>query len=265
MVCSMPHNGAKAVIRDEDFASIPATVCELGSSLEEIDRAAAYWTPRLIDPSYEAHFRSWLMKEYPRHRVAIGPISISRFLVTNGEYNLFIAASRAATPESLAIGAPIDHPVWGVSYSDADAYARWLGSASGRKCRLPTEYEWECAARGPLRLEYPFGQEFDPALCNTVESGLGTTTPVGRFGMSGYGLFDMAGNVEEWTSSHYLPYPGGSFISDDLSTSLGPYRVLRGGSFALGGDLARCARRHGPHSEPRFRYRGFRLVVEDER
>jgi formylglycine-generating enzyme required for sulfatase activity len=72
----------------------------------------------------------------------------------------------------------------------------------------------------------------------------------------------LAGNVEEWTGDTYRPYPGGKFVVDDIYLHLGPrYRVLRGGSFALGGDLARCARRHGPHPAPVFRYRGFRIVV----
>jgi formylglycine-generating enzyme required for sulfatase activity len=81
-------------------------------------------------------------------------------------------------------------------------------------------------------------------------------------GASAYGVFDLAGNVEEWTTSFYTPYPGGEFVADDISAQVGrQYRVLRGGSFALGGDLARCARRHGPHPQPAFRFRGFRVVV----
>jgi formylglycine-generating enzyme required for sulfatase activity len=129
---------------------------------------------------------------------------------------------------------------------------------------LPTEAEWECAARGPSRSEYPFGDEFDPGKCNTIEAAIGGTTPVDRYpdGASAYGVFDLAGNVEEWTSSFNIPYPGGETVDDDLSRHLGPrYRVLRGGSFALGGDLGRCARRHGPHPGSPFRFRGFRVVV----
>jgi formylglycine-generating enzyme required for sulfatase activity len=73
----------------------------------------------------------------------------------------------------------------------------------------------------------------------------------------------MAGNVEEWTSTDYHPYPNGSFVADDLAYgSRDGYKILRGGSFARSGDLARCARRHGPHPDPVFRYRGFRLVQE---
>ena len=74
----------------------------------------------------------------------------------------------------------------------------------------------------------------------------GTTTPVGAYpeGASWCGLMDLAGNVEEWTASRYAPYPGGHYIEDDLTDLVGrAYPILRGGSFRLGGDLARCARR----------------------
>jgi formylglycine-generating enzyme required for sulfatase activity len=133
-------------------------------------------------------------------------------------------------------------------------------------CRLPTESEWEYAARGVHGPEYPFGDEFDPSRCNTVESGIGHTTPVDRYGngVSDWGIFDLPGNVEEWTSDLYAPYPGGEFVHDDLSEQTGgTYPVLRGGSFARGGDLARCARRHGPLPAASGRYRGFRVAVSD--
>jgi formylglycine-generating enzyme required for sulfatase activity len=84
-------------------------------------------------------------------------------------------------------------------------------------------------------------------------------------GASEFGIFDLAGNVEEWTADLYAPYPGGVFIHDDLSRCNGSlYRVLRGGSFARGGDLARCARRHGPFPAAVFRYRGFRIAVDEQ-
>jgi formylglycine-generating enzyme required for sulfatase activity len=159
-----------------------------------------------------------------------------------------------------------DWPVWGVSFDDCCRFADWMGYRLGQKARLPIEAEWEYAARGPNRNEFPFGNEFDSSKCNTIESGIGHPTPVDRYCAfsSGFGICDMAGNVEEWTSSRYSPYPGGDWVEDDLTRFCGRrYRVLRGGSFARSGDLTRCARRHGPHPEGPFRFRGFRLLLED--
>ena len=159
---------------------------------------------------------------------------------------------------------PDDHPVWGVSPRLASLFCAWLSSTGTTRFRLPTEAEWEYAARGPSGLAYPFGNRFDPTRCNTAESGIGRTTPVDRYAdrASEWGIVDMAGNVEEWTSDVYRPYPGGTFVPDHLSAAnRGPYPVLRGGSFARGGDLARCARRHGPHPGPEYRYRGFRVAA----
>jgi len=84
-------------------------------------------------------------------------------------------------------------------------------------------------------------------------------------GASCWGVEDLAGNVEEWTASAYAPYPGGTAVDDDLQQLLGPrYTVLRGGSFALGGDLARSRRRHGPHPGAPFRITGFRLAIDKD-
>ena len=105
---------------------------------------------------------------------------------------------------------------------------------------------------------------FDAKRCNTKESGIGHTTPVGAYanGVSELGVFDLSGNVEEWTSTIYAPYPGGEYVIDDIHSSFGgPYPILRGGSFARGGDLARGARRHGPVPGPQFRYTGFRIAA----
>lgn len=236
----------------------------MGSTLTEIEACARYWVGRLIDPSFATSFRRWLQKEHPKTTVVVEGFHISRFPVTNGEYVRFLEAAGGPPPESIASGEPDDHPVWGVDCSDAERFCGWYGRNAHRPCRLPTEAEWEYAAQGPSGREYPFGDEFDPSRCNTIESGIGTTTPVDRYphGASEWGVYDLAGNVEEWTADLYRPYPGGRFVDDDLSDAAGgTYRVLRGGSFARGGDLARCARRHGPYPGPDYRYRGFRVVL----
>jgi formylglycine-generating enzyme required for sulfatase activity len=251
----------------ESFVSIPTGTFEMGTSLEEIEACVAVWAQRLVDPAYdEASFRQWLLKELPKHPVQVAAFRLGRFPVTNGEYRDFVQATGRRATESILSGEPGNHPVWGVSPEEAQTYAAWLSARLGIRCRLPTEAEWEYAARGPSGREYPFGDSFDPACCNTIESGIGRTTPVDCYsnGVSELGVFDLAGNVEEWTADVYAPYPGGVFIHDDLSRSNGPrYRVLRGGSCARGGDLARCARRHGPFPGPEFRYRGFRIAVDE--
>lgn len=252
-----------------DLVDIPAGEFEMGSTIQEVDRNVECWRSKLLDPSYEASFRDWLIKEVPKHRVSVEAFRMSRFPITNSLYRLFLSGSYGGNvPESICENEPDDHPVWGVSYEDAEACAQWLGQRVGMTFDLPSEIEWERAARGTSAHQYPFGSEFDSEKCNTIEAAIGRTTPVDRYlqGASEFGIVDLAGNVEEWTSTFYQPYPGGRFIQDDLSVlSGGSYRILRGGSFALGGDLARCARRHGPHPHPRFRFRGFRIVVRERR
>jgi len=129
---------------------------------------------------------------------------------------------------------------------------------------LPTEFQWEYAARGFSEQEYPYGPTFAAAKANSKQSGLGWTTSVQHYAVhpSAMGVCDMAGNVEEWTRSVFRPFPGGCLIEDDLSSLLVDYHVLRGGSFCLGSDLTRCSRRHGPHPDPIFRFISSRIVME---
>ncbi|MDZ4247362.1 MAG: SUMF1/EgtB/PvdO family nonheme iron enzyme [Dehalococcoidia bacterium] len=138
-----------------------------------------------------------------------------------------------------------DYPVVGVSWYEADAYCRWLSKETGQNYRLPTEEEWEKAARGNNGREYPWGNEFDKAKCNTSESGIGGTTEVTRYlkGASPYDCQDMAGNVWEWTKTQYNT----SKPLDDFKTlhSLDEVPVLRGGSWGSNQGFARCAYRLG--------------------
>lgn len=255
-----------------ELRDIPAGTFKMGSSLDEIDLTEREWRGRLLDPAYRLVLRDWLMKEYPAHFVHVDAFQMTRFPVRNDEYRLFLDDNKhhsacPPVPESLQEGLPSNHPVWGVKLPDAQAFIRWRARQDGIPWRLPSEAEWEWAAAGPTGRRYPYGDTFDVRLCNTVESGRASSSPVDAHpdGASFWGVEDMGGNVEEWTASTYQPYPGGMSQNDDLMQFLGPgYHVLRGGSFALGGDLARTRRRHGPHPGIPFRVTGFRMVVNQE-
>jgi len=154
---------------------------------------------------------------------------IDKAPVTNAEYARFVAETEHNPPRYWGGTAPAkettDHPVVSVSWYDATAYAKWAGG------RLPTEEEWEKAARGADGREYPWG-EWAEGHCNSLEAGVGGTTPVGQYspqGDSPYGCVDMAGNVWEWSASEH-----------ELASGT---RVFRGGSWGLDRGFARCAYR----------------------
>jgi formylglycine-generating enzyme required for sulfatase activity len=203
---------------------------------------------------------SWLAKACPQREIDVDPFEIGRFPVTQREWAVFLARSpRAERPRGWETALPPrgreNHPVHGVSHEAMLAYCDWLAGETGLRYRLPTEAEWEKAARGSTGRAYPWGERFDSRCANTREAGLGDTTPVGVFpdGASPYGVLDLGGNVEECTGSLYRLYPG-SPVSDPEE---GSYVVTRGGCFALDGDLARCDRRHGLPFAP---VAGFRLA-----
>ncbi|MDD5450407.1 MAG: SUMF1/EgtB/PvdO family nonheme iron enzyme [Desulfovibrionales bacterium] len=145
-----------------------------------------------------------------------------------------------------------DHPVVLVSYQDALDFCRWRSQKEGKNHRLPTEEEWEKAARGIDGRVYPWGNEFNKAKCNTYESEIGGTTPVGKYpdSASPYGCRDMAGNVWEWTDSWY----------DEGQDA----KVLRGGSWTRYGVDARCALRGRYFPGDRGLGTGFRCARDLE-
>ncbi len=174
-----------------------------------------------------------LADEGPAHRVELPDYWIDRYEVTNLQYKAFIDATGHRSPRHFRNrtypAGKVDHPVTFVSWYDARDYCRWAGK------RLPTEQEWEKAARGTDARIYPWGNEFAIERANTpvrwVRLGRqGDTTPIGAFpeGRSPYGLEDMSGNVWEWTSSWYLPHPGNTQPSENYGHI---YKVLKGGSW----------------------------------
>jgi toxoflavin biosynthesis protein ToxD len=212
--------------------------------------------------------------ERPQHLVMLPAYQIARYPVTVAEYACFVYATDRAVPTTddlVGWGTQLrrlDHPVVCVTWHDTMDYAAWLAQLTGEPWRLPTEAEWEKAARwDPVAQHsrtYPWGDAFDPARCNVDTSGvashLGTTTPVGTYpnGASPCGAQDMTGNVCEWTSSLFTPYPAGN-VWERLSRRFNPglytynftegrdpadaanNRVLRGGSYYVYPLAARAA------------------------
>jgi formylglycine-generating enzyme required for sulfatase activity len=155
-------------------------------------------------------------------------------------------------------------PVVGVTWYEARGYCAWLSAQTGETFGLPTEAEWEAAARGPEGRPYAYGDEYDPAKCNTFDTHIRTTTPVGVFpaGRTPQGVHDLTGNVWEWTSTIYRDYP---YAADDGREEVEPAdalarRGVRGGSWALNRQLARAVYRYGYPPEDRGSLSGFRVV-----
>jgi formylglycine-generating enzyme required for sulfatase activity len=159
----------------------------------------------------------------------------------------------------------LNFPVVGISWFEAEAYANWLSERTGNQYRLPTEAEWEKAARGTDGFKYPWGEHFDKTLCNSYESRLHRTSPVGIFskGKSPYGCFDMAGNVWEWCSDWYNDnYYANSPDRNPKGPSDGAERVIRGGGWDLGAWGCRSAFRYPHNPGTRYYHLGFRLLQE---
>ena len=198
---------------------------------------------------------------------------IARHPVTVAEYTCFVRAGQPAPPDGTF--RPItwdeqlkrhDHPVVCVSWRDAVAYASWLAKTTGQPWRLPTEAEWEKAARWDAANRhsriYPWGDAFDKVRCNTSEGGKRGTTRVGSYpsGASPCGAQEMAGNVWEWTSSAFKSYPYDASDGRERADST-DNRVLRGGSWNFVARDARAAYRS--HCGPRYRSGvglGFRVA-----
>ena len=232
--------------------------------------------------------------ERPVHRVYVSEFFIGRFPVTHDEYARFVRAT--GYPAPAIRGLPLvttggrdsifremaasyvweqneppaghgSHPVVLVRYDDALAYCRWLSDAVGRAVRLPTEAEWEKAARGGSDgSRYPWGDDLDPSRCNflsdpSVKRQRGTR-PTGTFPPNPYGLYDVIGNVWEWVSDWYSPdYYSHGDIRDPRGPASGQMRIVRGGSWVNDdASMLRCAYRHRVPPDTYAYSVGFRIV-----
>ena len=267
LIPSLGRAEAAGIGGGERLAFIPAGPFWMGSDAKE--RAYAY---RIGGET--ARRNRWFDAEVPRRRVTLGAYAIDRYLVTNEDYQRFVQQAGHRAPSITEdeyqrqgylvhpyekVGAYLwrdrrhpdgrgNHPVVLVSLDDAIAYARWRSDEEGRRYRLPTESEWEKAARGTDGRYFPWGNRWRPELAN-AEYHIGGTTEVGsyRTGVSPYGCFDMAGNVFEWTSSEF---------ADGRAVMKG------GGSWDDLPGVCRAAARHGRAKDARHILFGFRCVCE---
>jgi formylglycine-generating enzyme required for sulfatase activity len=236
------------------------------------EREAAY---RLDEQAYGHSLtreRGWYDAERPRTTLSLPGYHITRTPITNRQYADFVAATGHPAPAvdrdtwdgyglvhpygrtrpyQWADGHPpegkADHPVVLVSHADAVAYAGWLSEATGQSWTLPSELEWEKAARGPDGRRFPWGDAFDPRRLNSHDAGPFATTAVGSFpdGASPYGVLDAAGQVFEWTRTETRP---GRFL-------------VKGGSWDdKGCGVCRPAARHPRPAGLKHILIGFRLV-----
>jgi formylglycine-generating enzyme required for sulfatase activity len=180
--------------------------------------------------------------EQPIHKVTLDSYWIDQTDVTNAMYAKCVSAGKCSPPvDTSHYGNSnyANHPVVYVSWNGALAYCSWAGR------RLPTEVEWEKAARGPNANIYPWGNESPNANLLNSNQNFGDTTEVGKYpnGKSYYGAYDMAGNVWQWISSLYQPYPYDATDGREI-LSLSGSRVLRGGSWVNGNLIFRSANRY---------------------
>jgi formylglycine-generating enzyme required for sulfatase activity len=188
--------------------------------------------------------------EMPQHRVTLSPFLMQEHEVTNAEYRRFDPKHSDARDDDL--------PVVNVSWYEAMAYAAWLGGS------LPTEAQWEFAARGKDGRTYPWGKE-GPALCDRANFGKcqpARLRPVktGREGgKTPEGVYDLAGNADEWCRDWYGSYPSQE-QTDPPGPATGSWLVLRGGSFFDTGSFLRAAGRHWGVPDDRYGFVGFRVV-----
>jgi formylglycine-generating enzyme required for sulfatase activity len=265
--------GARGAIDQPELAAVPAGAFIAGSDRGE--REAAY---RLDAGAYGHDLTRrgrWYESEPPRQTAATSAFAITVTPITNARYAAFVDATGRPVPAVDAEtwagyglvhpfertrrhawhdGRPptgrADHPVVLVSHQDARAYAEWLSAETGERWRLPTETEWEKAARGTDGRRFPWGDSFEPSRLNSHDRGPFDTVPVGSYpaGASPFGLLDASGQVFEWTAT---PAGAGRFI-------------VKGGSWDdKGCGVCRPAARHARPAELKHILIGFRLVRDE--
>lgn len=233
------------------FITIPHTTFLMGTPESDMSRLAkAYGGTR---ESYR--------EETPQHAVTVAPFSMSQTTITVRAFWHFVNAGGTAPAQFDQQMTQPMLPVVNITWCMAQAYCTWLSHSTGKGYRLPTEAEWECAARGTDGRQYPWGNEFDTIYTTTRESGVGLV-PVGTYpaGASPWGLFDMAGSVWEWTASLDMLYPYNPDDGRNDAHTAGR-RIIRGGCYVNPQGYARCACRFRMAPEMTNPFLGFRIVT----
>ena len=201
--------------------------------------------------------------EKPEHQVSLSQYEISKYEVTFDQYDYFCDDTRRAKPESMAVGRG-KHPVINISWEDANAFCAWLSEKTeGKRFSLPTEAQWEKAARGTGKFRYPWGNDSPTCVLANYNNCIGTATAVvGSYpnGQSPYGVLDMAGNVWEWCNDWYDGnYYNISGNNDPQGPVSGTTRVVRGGCYSSNADNIRTTERSSHDPKRSFQYVGFRI------
>ncbi|MEX0995665.1 MAG: formylglycine-generating enzyme family protein [Flavobacteriaceae bacterium] len=208
-----------------------------------------------------------LADESPIHKVTVSSFRITKHPITVGQYYYFCKETGRSMPDSpdgFGWSGLEDHPMVSVTYYDAVAYAKWLTKKTGRNSRLPTEAEWEYAARGGQRSKgnMPYsGSDNLREVAWFKENSNQITNPVGIKAPNELGIHDMSGNVWEWCSDWYRKnYYANSPKENPKGPSSGNIRIARGGSWESSSFNCRVSRRYGFHPNKKFTDLGFRIV-----
>jgi len=205
--------------------------------------------------------------EMPMHPVYLPEFHIGRYEITNRQFMIY--AQNNGSDFEYADGRD-DYPAVRISWEEAVAFCEWLSRSISRNVRLPTEAEWEKAARGTHGSLYPWGDTWDRTLLNSNDGGVGDITSVDRYspiGDSPFGAADMVGNVWEWTADWYNENAyverakAGVSVQNPCDSADGTHRVLRGGSHFFRQKGTRTANRHKYIPRSRCYDIGFRIVV----
>jgi formylglycine-generating enzyme required for sulfatase activity len=265
-----PQNWVLPPFTPPEVVAVPAGPFIAGS--DDAEREAAYQLDEAAYGHNQTRTRRWYSSEIKRQTKETGAYFITKTPITNRDYAYFIAATKYQAPDvgprTWAIynvehsyqqtrrfawvdrrppPGREDHPVVLVSWRDANNYAEWLSRTTNQSWRLPTEEEWEKAARGPEGRRFPWGDEFNPGYLNSADAGPNDTVPVGSFKQapSPFGVLDAVGQVYEWSAD--ISRPG--------------FRVVKGGAWdAKGCGACRPAARHDRPHDMKYIVLGFRLV-----